>query len=148
MLTLAFLAASGCGTTADEQPIIPEKTNQLDSGTADTVTDVGKPPVDMGSKPDKCIPKCPGNFCGENGCGGLCSCPNDRYACCNEACVAPPDKCTCTCSCSSSNPNCQSVTATSSSAKATCSDVCANACMGCGAVTSASGDCPPTAKCN
>ncbi|MFA6514329.1 MAG: hypothetical protein WCT50_03540 [Patescibacteria group bacterium] len=44
-----------------------------------------------------CTPSCPTNYCGDNGCGGICSCSNSAYSCTNNQCVIntnpPPTSC-------------------------------------------------------
>ena len=37
-----------------------------------------------------CTPICENNSCGDDGCGGICNCPNG-YICKNRECVEPPD---------------------------------------------------------
>jgi len=36
-----------------------------------------------------CTPNCPVNFCGDNGCGGVCSCGGDRVCLSNGTCAIP-----------------------------------------------------------
>ena len=39
---------------------------------------------------DACVPNCPANSCGTDGCGGTCSCPSSDYNCTNNQCIAIP----------------------------------------------------------